>query len=387
MPEPQPSTSPARRPAAESGNGGLEPLRFWPLLVIGLPIALALALWNHLLGSVYYAMAPNKVVLDFLDPNRQAALGRRLVTIRATRAEQAQTLPIGVLIGQSTVREGLDIDHFDAHTPDRLRWLNLGASGGSLLQLRYYAQPLLASDLGPAIVVVGLHSQWLAELAPQAEDQRVRLAAGRGLGAVLDLMWGWRERNTLRNLTTIALGAARGKLLRSAGLPLEHQLLPDRGLGFADDGKPPESPWRAPRKYLALHADDGHLGRMRDLGDSYGWFRPDSYPSDGSEADALRALLPRLETLAGRVVVVQMPEHSSLRDAIPPRATTILQAIVGAASRTDRITLIDHRHAIDDRLFYDAAHLNREGRAAYSSYLAQELVRRFELAAPAPALR
>ncbi len=357
----------------------LEPLRFIPVLGILLPIALAVGFWNLLAATIYQAMAPDQVVLDFLDPDRQAALGNRLVTIRDAHARTVQPLPIGVLIGQSTVREGLDIDRFDAHTPNRLRWLNLGASGGSFLQLRYYAQPLLASGFEPEVVVVGLHSQWLAELAPQAESQRVRLEAGRGLGAVLDHLWGWRERNSVRNLMTIGQGTARAKLLRAAGLPLENQLLPGRGLAFAADGKPPDSPWRAPRKYLAPHADEGHLGRMRDLGESYGWFRPDSYRADGSEAGALRSLLPRLEALAKRVVVVQMPEHSSLREAIPANATALLRTIVDESTRPDRVRLLDHRAAVDDQLFYDAAHLNRDGRVVYSTYLAQELVRRLEL--------
>lgn len=355
----------------------LAPRRYLPLVAAVGAVAVALLILDLAVSAIYRQVDGHRVAVDFLDIDRQASLARRIVEIESSwpgTAREPETL--GVLLGQSTVREGLDIDVLGRAAGTATRWLNLGASGGSFLQLRFYARPLVASNLAPGAIIVGVHPQWLANPQAQIDDQRVRLERGGGFDAVLGTLWSWRERNSLRNLATFALAGLRQRGFESVGQPLRIQVPQDRGRSYRGDGRQGDDPWHAPRKYHALRATDSVWAKMREIGVTYGWYEPASYRADGVENRALLALLHELGARAEHLVVVLMPEHSTLREAVPPVASTLFHDVLAAyrAASGRPLSMLDHRAAIDDAWFFDLAHLNREGRARYSDFLGRTLV-------------
>lgn len=336
------------------------------LAPLTVPAAIVVVL-SAAVGAVFQRASPQQVVLDNLDPDRQAALARRIVRVESEilpHGEVASSSEIGVLLGQSTIREGVDEKVVGRQTG--LRWLNLGASGGSFVQLAYYSRPLLASRLRPRMVVVGVHVEWLASTEEKA--QRARLEGGGPLAR----LWFWRERNTLRNLAGFQIGAVRQAWLAGWGQPLATQIVPGRGEGFSDDGPPSEDAWTAPRKYLTPRAPDHRIDQILEHVAGYGWFSAAAYDPKGTEARALAGLCTDLTAFAPVVVLVLMPEELSLRAAIPKVAHDVFARVV----LEDRLVVLDHRAVMDDSpgSFYDPAHLNAQGREHYSERLGRVLV-------------
>ena len=338
----------------------------------------ALVFVSTVVGMGVGRLAPHQVALDNLDPDRQAALAHRIVAVEQLldgEGFSAAEARIGVLLGQSTVREGLDETVIGAEVGHR--WLNLGASGGSFLQLRYYCRPLLASRLRPEQVVVGVHVQWLASPDIRAAAERVALDQ-----SILDRLWFWRERNGMRNLAGIRLGAVRRQWLAAWDQPLVRQIVPGRGVGFEGDGPAGPDPWAAPRKYRTPRAPGHRIDGLLEQMAVYGWFDPAAYDLAGPEARALAGLLEGLGAFAPAVTVVLMPEEAGLRQAVPAAADDVFRAVVDEVAVRSRgaswLAVIDHRARMDDvdGVFFDSAHLNEQGRRLYSERLGRDLASR-----------
>ena len=79
-----------------------------------------------------------------------------LAGVRAAQSIDGKE-PLGVALGFSTVREGLDPILLEELDPSRRRWLNLGTSGSGMVQMHEQASLVLRSELIPDIVIFGLH--------------------------------------------------------------------------------------------------------------------------------------------------------------------------------------------------------------------------------------
>jgi len=310
------------------------------------------------------------MIVDTLDPERLGAFGSRILAALEIREAEKDTRPTSVLLGLSTMREGVDVHQIQEALPD-FRWMNLGASGGSFFQLEYYSEALLHSTLAPRFAVLGIHPEWLSD--PEARVQSQRTEDGSpGMFRALDIFWSWRARNTLGNLLRYESDAARRVLAERFGWAFPVLFPAGRHRTYQGDGKPtPEDPWNAPRKYEDLHADAKRWAFLRRHAEKFGWFEAGAYDAAGTEAGHLSSLVRRLAAAGATVIVVLMPEHSSLRDAIPAEALEAMRKTLRASGV--EIALIDHRSLVDDALFYDHAHLNYEGRRFYSERLSEAL--------------
>ena len=71
--------------------------------------------------------------------------------------------------------------------------------------------------------------------------------------------------------------------------------------------------------------------------------------------------------------VVLMPEHSSLRERMPPEAMDALLGPLDRAFGDGSPSIVDLRDSVPDSGFTDISHLNDEGRATFSPLLAEAI--------------
>ncbi|MCB9664483.1 MAG: hypothetical protein H6732_10230 [Alphaproteobacteria bacterium] len=337
----------------------MDPRRWLPLLRLAAFGLILLVVVDQALARAYGALDTNAVITDHLDPERLESIGSRVSAALAQRGDA----PVAVLLGQSATREGFDVDLLAEADPGPRRWLNLGASGGSIRQLHYYAEGYLYADLHPELLVVSVQVQWLSEPDRRVRDQRVQASTPGPLG----MLFFFRDRNSLGNLLRHAARTSALDLWRATGLPGPVVFPPEAYRHFRMDGEPdPDDPWDSPRRYAGPHASEAYLEQLVAHWSEYGWFDPAAYDPEGPEPRELALLLRRLRPTADRLVLLHPPQHSALRTRVPGAADASFDAAL-QASGVDAV-VVDHRAAMPDHLFHDHGHLDAEGRAVYSRW-------------------
>ena len=333
---------------------------------LGVALGLLSAAWTTAADT----LVPNRIVLAYMDPDRLEAQASRIAAVVDDRSQRGDERPVAVLLGQSTVREGVDV-HALQRSHDTLCWVNLGASGGNLVQLEYYAQALLHSPLDPAVAILGIHVQFLAHPRPDAATQP---DPSPGPLRALDVLGIWRDRQIAGNALRHRAGATRRAVARAFRWDYGVLFPDDRAhLTFTDDGEAsPDDPYAAPRKYEGSHATDDRQAFLRQHAEGYGWFDPESYRTSSPEAHRLRALIEALDRGGAKLVVVLLPERSDLRSRIPDAAADRLDAVLQSTGVD--LSVVDHRDWISDDRFFDHAHLNHVGRDDYTPRLAEALL-------------
>jgi hypothetical protein len=345
--------------------------RFRPMLLGLCLVGLGILCVGELARLVYSQFPPVQMVVDHMDPDRLAAQGSRIRAILEVIEREEDERPRAVLLGLSTMREDIDLPLVQQALPE-MRWLNLGASGGSFVQLEYYSEALLHSPVDPRLAVLGLHVQWLSH-----PDARVRSQlAEHGTVAVLrplDVFWAWRVRSTMGNLLRHREDSLRREVARRFSWDFNTLFPADRHLTFLDDGVPDrDDPFSATRKYKDMTAGEERLAFLTQHFVNYGWFDEDAYDASGSEAFHLKRLIKRLDEGGAKVVIVLMPEQEVLRSRIPRKALETMREVI-SRSGVD-VALLDQRDWMAQKDFHDQAHLNAEGRPSYSQRLARSLL-------------
>jgi hypothetical protein len=323
------------------------------LMSILLAVLLATFVWDGLFSVVRSRMSEHHWEVQMrMVPLKQLREGAKAAQLEAELERRPE--PVGVILGLSTAYRGIDPRLLTV--PGDLHWSNRAANGGTFSQLSYYTEPLLASDVRPAVVLIAAHAVWLAErgqLSPSESDG----GFASWIPLIGRFLW---ERNGVRLAIDRSIRRARLAILRALGVEMS-VVFP----GMARD------PWEAPPAFELAHAGAGHMANLDDLWERFNWFEEAAYHSDSPEVPELRALVGRLQALGAKVVVAVMPEPPRHRDRPPARARALLLETL--ASIPDAVVL-DHWDALDDdALFFDRMHLNEEGRRVYSELLAQDL--------------
>ena len=106
-----------------------------------------------------------------------------------------------------------------------------------------------------------------------------------------------------------------------------------------------------------------------------GYYDPQAYVRSREQAASLVGLVEQFQNRGSEPLVVLMPEHSSLRDRIPPEA---MDALLGPLDREfgdEAPSIVDLRDSVADSGFTDISHLNDQGRASFSPLLAEAIRR------------
>lgn len=310
-----------------------------------------------------FPMAPDALALVRRMPvSARAQTGQRLAAALAKVDGDSKRLAI--VAGLSSVREGIDPAVLDSTDSEARRWLVVATGGGMMRQLADLLRPVTAWRVTPAVVVLGLHPQWLAAPIPGS------LARGAGpwtdqRDAVTRALWSLGNRNELALLGRDLMGRARRWWLPRVGVSVgqAYGVAPDL------DGLAVEEGQRASLAHMRLQ-----MSNWEDVG----WFQPAQYRIDGVEARALTDLLATLNART-RVLVVLMPASRAWDQATPAVATEVLRTTVAAyVPDADVLDLSARFHDHPDAMF-DHSHVNAAGRAVLSDaigrWVSQRLAR------------
>ena len=104
-----------------------------------------------------------------------------------------------------------------------------------------------------------------------------------------------------------------------------------------------------------------------------GVYEPATYARVPKASAALIDIIKRFRTEKAVVVVLLMPEHSWLRQRIPPETRQMADALFRQAFPEDPPPLLDFREALDDSGMADLTHPNGKGRERCSRLLGAEI--------------
>jgi hypothetical protein len=299
-------------------------------------------------------------ILELVAPGEPAALARlELLPRAARRAAGAQVAavdghPWSAVLGLSSVRDGVDRDALARAVDDRT-WIVLSTGGGSFVQLRHIAAPIVAADPPPDLVVIGLHAAWIADMGPE-QLARVRTAWAEPRGPVQRALWPWRNRNSM------------GLWLRHLADEARVWALPRLGVPAAGVFVPARDPFAAAYETEDDPAAEGHRRDQLINFELRGWFSPQMYRSDGPEGRALAELLDALHARGTRVLVVQMPTSQAWRQRVPAVAEEALAQVL--ADRVAPDDILDLRATVPDALMFDHSHVLAGGRRIVTARIA-----------------
>lgn len=342
--------------------------------VAGLVVLCAVVL--DLLLSLSLGLSPRALAREeMVDPDGLQLLAARIEAVSRQREGGSAALPkLAVAVGLSTGREDIAPKLFEQQTGGRYRMLNLAASGGSVSEMRAYAEPLLTSRLRPDLVVVAMHPSWLAgrELRASLPPLPEWGAAGLTWPALQNYAGAWRQclaqrswllanRTAMHTKMRRGLLALRMRLDKWLGMPLQ-DLVPGTLVG---------DPWEVRSLYTDAYAPADFLAmQLREWG-AAGWFDAERLgPSD--EARGLREWLPAVQALSPHVVMVLMPEAEEFRSNVPEQGQRTLRSM--AADAQPPIPVLDLRASMPASAFRDQAHLNAYGRRQFTVLLAEHLM-------------
>ncbi|MBI4819953.1 MAG: hypothetical protein HY791_27005 [Deltaproteobacteria bacterium] len=330
-----------------------------PAFVI-LSVALGLVVVDFLAGQLL-PKAASLEALGRVVPSERELLGSRVAGIE----DQLSGAPLGVVMGLSTAREGISSKILEeAELEAKMRWVNLGASGGSYTELLEYARPLLASSLEPEVIVLGIHAAWLArEAVPTFEPS---VGPGAAPRTPTSLSFVMANRNSLRLGLDLLSHRLRFSWRTGLGSPIS-ALYPPREQPFTD------------RILYSGSAPSSHIETQRVEWAKRGWFDAARY-EEGPETRALLRLVRSLGSKTPRLVIVGLPEKSEFRERVPPSARGLLASVVALArmelgAEGRRGEWVDLTTSIGDEFFYDLAHVSASGRDALTLRLIESLRR------------
>ncbi len=262
-------------------------------------------------------------------------------------------------LGMSSAREGIDPAVLQRES--NRRTVGLCGSGSGMYRLVLMAEPFVRRKMHADLVLLCIHAVWLAgnpTPQPPSSINPVPMAMQGDWRQMLSRLrwWGWMNNNRVYV----------NHLAREGTYSVRRAI----GAIAADD-----DPWRAPdRLGYPPHQSERQLARQWQGFTGSGWFDVASTARRRqAQGDALRQVIRTFCGQGTEVVVVMMPEHSRLRNAVPPETTRYLVDLVQQERcREDRApSLEDFRDRIEDEHFSDYAHLNDDGRAEFSRILAK----------------
>lgn len=341
--------------------------RLRPLIAVAAWTAAALAALDLALVGASGFARPALRQAEVLDPGEYERIGQQIAAAeRQLAVKPAASRSLVVVAGLSTAREDIDAETLGRAMCGGSRLLNLGSSGGSFRELAFYLRPLAGSTLSSSLTVLAVHPVWLAGRlnTPTAAEPGADQSAEGGRQSLLRRLRGFQpwilaNRRAVHALVMDALWWVRYRLASRFALP-PHEI-------FAGGH---DSPWTPRLSYHGARATDRIMQEQLDAWRGFGWFDAGSFSATGTEAVQLRRVLEEVQSVGGPVVVVLMPEHTTMRELVPDAAERTFRAALG---RENYRALLDFRSALPDKDFYDYAHLNAHGRRQLSLLLARRL--------------
>lgn len=328
-------------------------------------LVLALVLLEVGLRSALPAQPRVFAMLQLLSQPVHDRAGRRLAAALDDREPHAPGFSVAA--GLSSVREGVD--------PERLQqatgapWLVVAAGGFTFTQLAHLLDPMLAHDVRPRVVVLGVHPSWTANASTEVLLRNPGGWASTST-AFARAAWSLHHAGSISSLAREWMRRARVGVLPALGVSARELYPPG----------PSEEPWAGQWKYAGARAGAGHLRDQMDGWRERGWFVDETFDATGVEARTFARLLEELHAREVRTLVVLMPGSESWRQRRAPAARQTLDAIL--EGRVDPADVLDLETLLPDAQMWDHSHANEAGRARVTDRIARFVARRSAVTSP-----
>ena len=280
---------------------------------------------------------------------------------------------LGILIGSSTLVQGVDPSILDAEAGGGYRWTNIKVSGQAhefaLLNETMYRMGVkpeaLALVVNPAILVADgdreAEAGWYdpKPLVGYLKARKIELARSE-LVSLTMVPWhlAFPYRGQVFTLVDRQLFLAKLRMLGALGQGVEALSAPeaDPWLNDYPPGLAPGTPERNERvlKFIGIK----------------GWYEPSSYRTDGPNFAHLRDFFRTAHEHKTRTFLVLVPESSGYRARLPGSAADHLERTLVDALGDAAPVVLDFREAAPDDDFIDVNHLSPRGREHLSHRLA-----------------
>lgn len=272
------------------------------------------------------------------------------------------------IVGISGVRQGIELSVLaKSATPD-WHFLGLGGAGLGIYDVAPYANLLLSSELRPDVVVLGIGVYQLLDTRPKPGSTTLGVLDYLRRGdfrntatAIRDSLWVYSRRQDINLTVQSSVLKARAELFRLFRVAL------------LESDVEKQSPWREMIKsdwpdHFSAHTLQEEEQFFADLG----VFDRATYENAPKATSTFVGLIENFRRRGSNVVVLLMPEHSTLQRRIPPEAAEIVRRNLQSHFPAN-LPILDFRQSIDDGGFVDLAHLNRRGSLQFSSLLAKSM--------------
>jgi len=347
--------------------------RFKPYLQIGLWLVLGLivvdAALTALAATPVLAWLPRTTTgTGFLQDSRERV-------VRASEEYRLREVApgdhLGVLVGISNMREAAELSVVSEVVGPGWRWLGVAGAGFGMGSFVQYANLVLESDLRPDVVVLGLGLHQLVDPRPGAPGA----AADAGIAGAI------REGNFRSAAVQIRNASWIYSRQRDVSVTVEGGLLEWRArlMTFFDvplsEGESRKlSPWREMvRMDWPDHFSKATIAAQEESLDRAGIFDIASYKGSPVSFESLARIVETFQRQGTKVIVVLLPEASTLNTRIPAEALNIFQERLRARFGASEPPVLDYRPTIHDEGFVDLPHMNRQGRLEFSRKLGEGL--------------
>ena len=292
--------------------------------------------------------------VDFIADNRQRA--RAAADWLAAESNAADSTFVAI-IGLSSASEGVTLDTLSEQVADGTRVLGLAGGGRNMRDVARYAEPLLATQARPALVVLAISPFHLMD-PPSSSDAFVRRLARAETLDELRGYWFISRRSDIK----YAVDAGIDRLQSSAFTWFDARVTDTR------------DPWREVMR-MGLPQAAGEADWRNNVAryGERGYYEAENYRLSSEQPSILRSLIADLEARGARTLIVLMPEHSRLRAEIPDAPAMSL--LTRAVPDGEAIQIVDLRSAVPDSGFKDISHMNASGRESFGPRFAEAVSR------------
>ena len=323
---------------------------------LGVFVILNVAMWVSAAVVPSFLWVPKQFFgVDFVKENYQKVQGAKAYYRDPVTRHHS---PLIVILGLSSASEGIRVQQLQENAQDRsdllTRFLSLSGAGRNFKEIEIYAKPLIRSPLKPTLVILAINPFHLMD--PPATDVGPRHVF-RDM-PLRKLLTGWfvTKRRDLRHIIDM-----KGLSLRTGLFAwFENRVDEKRIDPWKENTLMRLSPLQTPEQWQYRV---GEYGRR-------GYYDLHNYGHSHQQIARLVRLLDVFDDQGVKVVIVLMPEHTSLYQRVPSHA---LQIVVDQLRRRRSSgtlpRIVDMRQSIPDSGFNDISHMNQEGREMFTNLL------------------
>jgi hypothetical protein len=285
---------------------------------------------------------------------------------------------LGVMLGASALREGVDPMRLRDECGNEPRWLLLAAENANITNMRDIFGLLTLSRLDPAELVLVVQRIKLADIDTSKTIEPAKLNFEGLVPGLFHLDLRLLRRIVEDNMVVpinllcpnrIWVNQRVRRLVIDARIRLFDRL----GLGADRLYAPARSPWDVQAHSYEGQVTETNIRRNFEGDRGFGFYDPEHYVTDGPQYRAMVELIKAARERGCRVSIALLPELGLVRDVVPAESLTALTGTLSAAFGREQPPIHDFSHALPDDRFYDLTHLNARGRQEFTRMLGQAL--------------